>query len=411
MLKLRPRGPTDCPAPGADFGRAGENSMRPLDRREFLRGVTGAAATVALSAAAAPAVAQEKARPWRRTRPEQFFKGFWVSSRHSDDWHSMCRAMAEAGCSKVWPLVERMSREDILRFVEAAHRYELEFHAWMVNNKPGGEIRDGDFLSRNKDWFVVNKNGTSSADVFLFGGSYPWYCPTSEGFRQFQLERIGPFASIAGLQGLHLDFIRYPDIFRYEGSRAYERDEVPEYSFCYCDRCRRIYYSEVGLDPLDIPLDPEDERYQAWTRWRYERITAEVREIREALPSELALSAAVFPTPDIARRNVLQDWPAWGDLLDHLCTMIYTPVQWGRPLAWIETATKEGKQELQGFCKLYAGFGHVVEERRPGELREGILAARRGGADGALVFRYPGPTPEMMREIRQTNEEIGEVEG
>ena len=53
----------------------------------------------------------------------------------------------------------------------------------------------------------------------------------------------------------------------------------------------------------------------------------------------------------------------------------------------------------------------LVEERRPGEIRQGIIAAHRGGADGALIFRYPGPTPEMMREIRKTNEEIAEISG
>ncbi len=385
--------------------------MKPLNRREFLKNTAAVAATTTAALATPAAEAGEKASRWRRKKPELFFKGFWVSSRHSDDWDAMCGAMAEAGCSKVWPVIERMSREDILRFVEAAHRHNIEFHAWMINNKPGSEIRDEAFLSKNKDWFVVNKNGVSSADVFLFGGSYPWYCPTSEEFRQFQLERVGQFTSIPGIQGLHLDFIRYPDTFRYEGSRAYERDEVPEYSFCYCDRCRRLYYSETGLDPLKIRLDPEDERYQAWTRWRYERITHEVREIREEMPRDIVLSAAVFPTPHIARRNVLQDWPTWGNLLDHLCTMIYTPVQWGRPISWVETATQEGKRELKGDCKLYAGFGHVVEERRPGEIREGILAARRGGADGALIFRYPGPTLEMMHEIRQANHEIGEISG
>lgn len=372
-------------------------------RREFLK--TAGAGVLSFATVGLGAIEALGKRITQRTRPEMFFKGFWVAPRFRDNYDEMCRRMAEVGSSKIWPLVESLNQDDYARFVDAAHKHEIEFHAWMINNKPEHELMHREFMLKHKDWYVVNKNGVSSVDSYLFG-TYPWMCPTSEEFRRYQLDRIANLVANPDIDGLHLDFIRYPDTFRIEGRRSYEREEVPEYSFCYCDRCRRLYYEEKGVDPIEIELKSDNPQLLEWKQWRYQQIVKEVQEIRKHLDPRFKLSAAVFPTPEISRKDVLQDWPAFADQMDHLCTMIYTPVQWGQPISWVEEATRQGVKEIKGKCKLYSGFGHLVEERRPGELREGILAAHKGGADGALIFRYPGPTPAMMKEIREVNEEI-----
>ena len=125
----------------------------------------------------------------------------------------------------------------------------------------------------------------------------------------------------------------------------------------------------------------------------------------KAVENGVALSAAVFPTPHISRTCVLQNWPDFADQLDHVCTMIYTPVQWGHPIEWVKDATGQGLAEMKGKCTYYAGFGYPVTKLPPGELRRGMLSAKAGGADGATIFCYPGPSAEQMKEIRESNEE------
>ena len=330
-----------------------------------------------------------------------FFKGFWVHAHGNSDVEIMCQKIAETGAAMIWPCIEGLSNEAIARFVDAAHRNGLEFHAWMINNNARKAIREA--MKDCSDWMVVSKEGKDSLTKPLWDGQ-TWCCPTSPAFRSYQLERIAAWIEHSEMDGLHLDYIRYPDTYRYEDGRAFERTEVPEYSFCYCDRCRALFQKEKGTDPIEIELT-EGPQLNEWLTWRQAQITDEVREIRAHLPSRVALSAAVFPTPHISRTCVLQNWPDFADQLDHVCTMIYTPVQWGHPIEWVKDAAGQGLAEMKGKCTYYAGFGYPVTKLPPGELRRGMLSAKAGGADGATIFCYPGPSAEQMKEIRETNEE------
>ena len=344
----------------------------------------------------------------KNKNPVGFFKGFCVHFTKESDVPAMCREMAETGASRMWALIDGTTggwpehgNDDIARFVDAAHRHGMEFHGSMICNMAGQAVlrRMGDC----KDWAAVNKKGEDTLSKQPWGQT--WCCPTSKGFRDYQLERIAAWIKDSEMDGLLLDFIRYPDTYRYENIRAFERTEVPEFSFCYCDRCRKMFKEVKGYDPMDIEL-VEGPRLDEWRIWRQAQITEEVREIRNHLPSRFALSAAVFPTPGIARKNVLQNWPDFSDQLDYVCTMIYTPIQWGHPIEWVKDATKEGRAELKGKCRYYAIFGFRIQDLPPGQLRRGILAAKAGGADGAMIFCYPGPSVAQTEEIKTTNEEL-----
>ena len=157
---------------------------------------------------------------------------------------------------------------------------------------------------------------------------------------------------------------------------------------------------ETGVDPIEVPLDPNSPLYQQWTQWRYQVITDTVRQIKKQITPNLKLSAAVFPTPEIGRKNVLQDWPAFADQLDHVCTMIYAQKQWGKPITWVKEATELGLKEMNGKCLYYAGFGYPIEEMKPGELRQGIESAKEAGADGVVIYHYPGISKEQLAEVK-----------
>jgi len=342
-----------------------------------------------------------------------FFKGFWADLPADSDFNAACAEVAGVGSEIFLPQVESYDLEHIEAMAEACHSNGMEFHAWTVNNMLTSAYSP-EFREEHRDWLAVNRNGQTGLEFPLWGRQ-TWWCPTSDGYLNHYLRRWESLVDL-GADGLHFDFIRYPDIWDYEDGRAIERPEVPDYSFCYCPRCRRRFKEEVGVDPMDVPLDPGNELYLKWTRWRMDVITQVVKTIREETDIRLKLSAAVFPTPDIARTVVLQDWPSFADQLDFICTMIYTPKQWGRPITWIKDATQEGLAEMKGSsaeapakagkCAYYAGFGYPMRQHTPEDLRTGILSAAEGGADGAVVFRYPSPTPEQMESIRQTSNQV-----
>jgi len=326
-----------------------------------------------------------------------FFQGFWVSKLPPADFDAACADMAAMGAEKLLPNVETYTPDELARLIETCHAHGMEFHAWTINNMVSGAY-SRDCLEEHRSWLAVNRNGQAGLEFPLWGRQI-WWCPNSREYLDHYIGRWNRLLAELGADGLHLDFIRYPDIWDYEDGLAIERPEVPDYSFCYCPECRRDFERAAGVDPLDVPLDPENELYREWRRWRMEVIAGAVRTIRQAIHPDLKLSAAVFPTPEIARRVVLQDWPSFADQLDFICTMIYARKQWGRPITWVEEATEEGLAEMRGKCAYYAGFGYPIRQQTPDELKTGILAAREAGADGVVIFNYPGPTPEQMGAI------------
>jgi len=352
-----------------------------------------------------------------------FFKGFWANLPIDADFHATCAEVAEVGSEIFLPQIEVYSIEHIEAMAKACHSNGMELHTWTINNMVS-KAYPREFLEKHRDWLAVNRNGQTGLEFPLWGRQV-WWCPSSEGYLDHYLTRWETLADLE-VDGLHLDFIRYPDIWDYEDGLAIERPEIPEYSFCYCPRCRTKFKNEAGVDPMDVPLDPGNELYQRWCRWRMEVITATVKTIRDKIDIHLKLSAAVFPTPDIARTVVLQDWPSFADQLDFICTMIYTPKQWGRPITWIKTATEEGLAEMKGLhadlssvalaeeeapakvglCAYYAGFGYPIRQQTPDDLQTGILSAAEGGADGVVIFSYPGTTSEQIEAVRQTSAKV-----
>ncbi|MDI6784770.1 MAG: family 10 glycosylhydrolase [bacterium] len=341
------------------------------------------------------------------------FKGFWVTLQPDLDFARACTEIKEVGAEKIWGLVETLSPEEIARLVAIAHQHQLEFHAWTINNLVSQEQEVRDTMNEHPGWLAVSQEGYNTRQKILWG-KHSWWCPDNKEYLNFYLERVQKKVAETGCDGLHLDFIRYPDIFAYQDRLAIPRDEVPEYSFCYCLNCRGRYMRETGVDPIEVPLDPipafagmtsslRKQEYQQWTQWRYNVITETVRQIRKQIAPQLKLSAAVFPTPEIGRKNVLQDWPAFADQLDELCTMIYAQKQWGKPITWVKEATELGLKEMNGKCKYYAGFGYPIEEMKPGEIRQGILSAKEAGADGVVIHHYPGISKEQLAEIKSAN--------
>ena len=349
-----------------------------------------------------------------------FFKGFWANLSVDADFGAACAEVAGIGSAIFLPQVESHSLENLEAMANACHSNGMEFHAWTINNMVS-KAYSPEFLEEHRDWLAVNRNGQTGLEFPLWGRQI-WWCPSSEGYLDYYLRRWESLVDV-GADGLHLDFIRYPDIWDYKDGLAIERREIPEYSFCYCPRCRRRFKAEVGVDPMDVSLNPENELYLKWRQWRMDVITQTVKTIREETDIRLKLSAAVFPTPDIARTVVLQDWVSFADQLDFICTMIYTPKQWGRPVSWIKDATEEGLAEMKGLpadlssvasakeeasakadkCAYYAGFGYPIRQQSPDDLRTGVISAAEGGADGVVIFSYPGPTPEQMEAIRQAS--------
>ncbi|NJN75772.1 MAG: family 10 glycosylhydrolase [Synechococcaceae cyanobacterium RL_1_2] len=118
------------------------------------------------------------------------------------------------------------------------------------------------------------------------------------------------------LDGLHLDYIRYP--FQNLGAK-------PIYGYGFESRVE--FWEQTNVDPAALAV--EDPLWQEWTGFRTEQITEFVgkasRMIKKLKP-QLTISAAVFPYPRWERvARIQQDWEQWIEegYIDWLVPMTY----------------------------------------------------------------------------------------
>ena len=189
--------------------------------------------------------------------------------------------------------------------IRLAHARGIEVHAWLnvVKVYAGGlgTPRDPNHIIRqHPDWAMVNSSGDSLINNVGKSGTTIFFCPGNAGFRRYCRDVAVEIASNYDVDGIHLDYIRYP------GGE-----------YCYCDTHRREFYAKYGRYPS--PGDPD------FDQWRFDDISKLVAgiydDIQMVRPS-CKLSAAVFRRSS----SVFQDVQGWFEAgkLDIACPMLYT---------------------------------------------------------------------------------------
>lgn len=279
-----------------------------------------------------------------------------------------------------------LQQEDpsVLREVVPKARDEgLDVHVWMITM-----MRD-DYLEAHPEWYAVNRNGVSTAEDPPYVDYYRFLSPCLPEVRDTLADHVDSLAQVDGVDGVHLDYIRFPDVIlpiALQPKYDLEQDgEFPEFDYGYHEACRAQFVDQTGTDPVDLNDPPA---HDEWVQFRYDQITQVVTRLADVVHGhDKQITAAVFPTPRIARRLVRQDWPSWP--LDAVMPMIYHNF-YEEPVDWIETATREGVAALDPEVPLYSGL--FVPELSPEELGEAARHARAGGAGGVTLFNVGNMT-------------------
>ena len=275
-----------------------------------------------------------------------------------------------------WMFFENDS-EKHFRIAKAAG---LETHRWMWTMNRGEKV----LLDNHPDWYSVNRNGESCATHPPYVDYYRWLCPSKPETLDYLKSQVESILEKDYVDGIHLDYVRYCDVILpvnlWKSYGIDQTRELPAYDFCYCETCRAKYKAEHGIDPLEIEYPDQS---PSWRKFRYDRISAIVNQLAEvAHQKRKAITAAVFPTPEIARRIVRQDWTNWN--LDGVCPMIYHGF-YRENVSWIGDAVAEGIHFLCGRFPIYAGL-YLPDFKSDEELEQGIKFALANGASGISFF-------------------------
>jgi uncharacterized lipoprotein YddW (UPF0748 family) len=274
-----------------------------------------------------------------------------------------------------------------------AQSLELQVHAWIFTLMCNMDS----IMKSHKDWFNVSREQKSSLENPPYVGYYRWLCPSNTEVVQYLKNIVAELSQYSGLKGIHLDYIRYPDvILPKQLQRKYgliQDQELSQFDFCYCNTCRNSFKSISGMDPLDLKNPQENLQ---WRVYREQKISEFVSNLAYVIREEnKMISAAVFATPRLAKEYVRQDWSNWN--LDAVFPMIYHNF-YDQELDWIQQATIEGKAALANRMPLFSGI--FIPSIAPDKLRSALEYVRAGGAHGVSLFSWNAMTPEHWQVLR-----------
>ena len=213
--------------------------------------------------------------------------------------------------------------------VELGHAYDIEIHAWVWLFAAGNEAHNaiigqpsdypGPLLSARPDWAGFDNHG----NLIIPGQNKTFLDPANPEVRQYLLDLLGEIATQYDVDGIQLDYVRYPF-----------QDPLANRTFGYGAAAREQFQRLTGVDPLTIPARNGGDRrlarlWSQWTDFRAQQISTFVsaasRQLRRQRP-DLTLSAAVFADDTYKRHHDLQqDWEDWADqgLVDWIVLMSY----------------------------------------------------------------------------------------
>jgi uncharacterized lipoprotein YddW (UPF0748 family) len=327
---------------------------------------------------------------WAKGTPEM--KNWaWYRARSEisgDEQRKLMDKMRAAGIQAILPEVYNshnarfrsqrlpVSAPVLEQLIPMAKSAGLEVHAWMwsmPNNIEKSHVQ-------HPEWFAVNGKGESALQKPAYVDYYKFMCPNRPGVQEFVEENVKELAQYDDLDGIHLDYIRLPDVILAENLQPkygiVQDREYPEYDYCYCEICRSLFEAEHDLDPLNLK-DPSEN--QAWRQFRCDSITNLVNDrlIPAGRKHDKVMTAAVFPN----WQHVRQEWSKWH--LDAVLPMLYNSF-YNQTIGWIKEKTATGVHSLPDTVSLYSGL--FVPALEPEELIDAIEKSLEAGADGVSLF-------------------------
>ena len=227
--------------------------------------------------------------------------------------------------SKVAPQQNPLTRnwDPLKSAVKLAHDRGMELHAWVWVFAAGNQRHNkilginpnypGPVLAAHPDWAGYDRRGK----MIPQGQNKPFFDPANPQLRQYLLNQYEEIVTRYDVDGLHLDYIRYPF-----------QDHQRNRSYGYGKAARSLFKERYGVDPNKISPRQRD-IWQKWTAFRTQQIDSFVAQVSQKMrqkKSDLIMSVAVFPLPEQERiKKLQQHWEVWakrGDI-DLIVPMTY----------------------------------------------------------------------------------------
>ncbi|MDR2533464.1 MAG: hypothetical protein LBC81_01610 [Tannerellaceae bacterium] len=301
----------------------------------------------------------------------------WLDYRPTMNFDSICGVMSATGIDGV--MLNAPSPDDYRRAIPIANKHGIEVYAWLwtMNLEHG---RDS-IVKAHPEWLSVNRKGESLADHRAYVDYYKFLCPALPEVREFLKTKVKAYCEVEGLNGIAIDYHRLVDVIlpttlwpRYG---IVQDKEYPEWDYGYHPAMIAKFKTLYGYDPTELEDPSTDEK---WLQFRCDQVTEVANELAEVVHAHgKKMAASPFPTPQMSRSMVRQDWGKWN--LDIVFPMVYHNFYTG-DVSFISDCTIDNVKQKNPSTTLYCG---MTATNGPA-MFDCMDAALNNGAEGVAIF-------------------------
>ena len=384
-----------------------------MKKRKFIKNIIGG--SLAVASGTAFTSCEDKASKTASNpslAPTATLPDNWVWMRPSlettdDEWKKTFERLKKINVQGILPQVyasrDTLFEHPILpvkerwleRIIPIAHDFDLEVHAWMWTMP----LNDKALLEKHPDWFSVNRNGQPSNTHPAYVDYYKFLCPCHPEVQEFVAGNVEALGKIEGLDGIHLDYVRQPDVILAEALQPkyniVQDKEYPEYDYPYSENCRNLFKGKHGIDPMDLGNDAP--AHEAWRQFRYDAVANVVNNfcVPMAKKYNKSITAAVFPNWE----SVRQQWHEFN--LDGFLPMLYHGF-YNEDINWIGEEVKKAKGRLKNSNNLASVYsGLFIPHLKPEEIEKAVKISKAAGASGISLFALENLSEEHWKVLEK----------
>ncbi len=276
-------------------------------------------------------------------------------------------------------------------WIKEAHRRNIKIHVWFESFYVGNESPSANpksILSQKPLWMNRTKQKADYKGYVSHPQEHNGYFldPANPEVTEFLLTLINEIATRYNIDGLNIDYVRYPNISQENynnqwGYTKYARDE---------------FMGIYDIDPVDI--EARGPKWGEWCDYRRSKITSYIENVSKLLRHrEVVFSAVIFPDYKISVQTKFQDWDYWLNrrYLDAVTPLILTADE-ALANSMLDEIRKKAYRSANVYPGLFAGF----IESDPEDLLRQIHIVRKLKLNGVVLFDWAHLNDNYLKVLK-----------
>lgn len=260
-------------------------------------------------------------------------------------------------------------------FVRICHENGIEVHAWVQNFFIGTVEAQEQANMALAEYFPDWLKDATGKNTFFYSASntnFIFLNPYDKNVRTFLIDFYKEMLTNYDIDGIHLDYIRFPELNYGKTDFGYNENIVSAWQI----------ENNTTVNPATLK---SGKQYESWVKFRQDIINSFVKEVYEMVKEidpDTWLSAAVYPGIPSIKNDIFQDCENWvkNGYMDELFSMSY-----GADNAYVsDNASKF--VTLSGDKCFYSTGISAFGETVPMNFALQMTQVRQAGSDGVAIF-------------------------